>query len=467
MSINCKLNRNITLNQYNEDGSVNSCNSVDVSMGVGGINSPLYVYNIDEVENLKFENDNRADDSLVVDTIITDAAFYSIDFSSASYSEEYSDGKWTHKLTLDIANITSLFEDLLSDAVNGKYLVAFRPNGSNDYRLYGWKDGASLTYSMNIGEDSQGYTVELSDTSEYPLFTVYRDNFQVRDKVYSPSFKVLYSVAYCEQSGGKNTGYAIAMYVVKVNSAGQALDKNNMLCQWSGLKQDAYKLNTVTSDGGYNILGTYTSSASFEGLPVRVYNLDICPADVSGTITINNATAATVNLNSTTTNVTVALRSDNTWTMLSNPKYVSITPTDGNDGTTNLTVFHNGVGGVDTITFQNRITKERVILTVNVNLIKIDSTYTYQYGTTEFILTPTVQGTTENYTYTVTPNLNVTKDSSNYLVCKPNVSTSQQTFTFTLTHSGDSNEKKTVKVIILGNNVDPTWILLNSYCEDK
>ena len=107
-------------------------------MGVGGIRNPIYVYNIDDVENLKFENDNRADDSLVVDTIITDAAFYSIDFSSANYTEEYEDGKWTHTLTLDINNITSLFEDLLSDSVNGRYLVAFNPNGDTDYRMFGW-----------------------------------------------------------------------------------------------------------------------------------------------------------------------------------------------------------------------------------------------------------------------------------------------------------------------------------------
>ena len=76
MAINCRLNKNITLNQLNDDGSQSNCNSTDISMGVGGIRNPIYVYNIDDVENLKFENDNRADDSLVVDIIITDAALY-------------------------------------------------------------------------------------------------------------------------------------------------------------------------------------------------------------------------------------------------------------------------------------------------------------------------------------------------------------------------------------------------------
>lgn len=467
MGFSCRINRNISLNQLSEDGSRNGCNSTDISMGIGGIRTPIYVYNVDEVENLKFENDNRADDSLTVDTIITDSAFYSIDFSSASYDEEYDDGKWSHTLSLEINNITSFFEDLLSDSVNGKYLVAFRPNGSDDYRMFGWKDGATLKYSMGISQDSQGYTVELTDDSEYPLFTVYRDNFSVRDKVYSPVFKVLYNVAYCEQSGGKNSGYAVAMYVVKVNSAGQALDRNNMLCQWSGLKQDAYKLNTVTSDGGYNIIGTYDSTAQFDGIPVRVYNLDICPADANGTITINGSKEATINLNSTTTSTTVTIKSDNTWTLLSNPKYVSLTSTDGNEGTTNVTIFHNGTGGVEILTFQNRVTKERVTLTVNINLIKIDSLYTYQYGITEFILTPIVEGSTTAYTYTVTPTLSVTKGADNYLTCRPTVSTTQQTFTFTLTHGGDANEKKTVQVVILGNNTNPTWVLISQFCEDK
>ena len=255
------------------------------------------------------------------------------------------------------------------------------------------------------------------------------------------------------------------MYVVKVNSAGQALDSDNKLCQWSGKKQDAYKLNTVTSDGGYNILGTYTSSAVFEGLPVRVYDLDICPSDVDGTITINGGKTATINLNSTTTSMSATIVSDNSWTMLSNPSFVSVTPSNGSDGTTTITVFHNGVGGVDTIVFQNRKTKERVTLTVNVNIIKINSTYTFPYGTTEFILTPQVQGVSSGYTYTVNPSLTVSKDASGYLVCKPSVNTNEQNFTFTLTHSNDANEVKTVAVKVLGNNVNPSWQVLSSFCE--
>lgn len=462
MAINCRINRNISLNQLSEDGSRNNCNSTDISMGVGGIRTPIYVYNIDEVENLKFENDNRADDSLTVDTIITDAAFYSIDFTSASYEEEYEDGKWSHTLSLDIGNITSLFEDLLSDSVNGRYLVAFRPNGSDDYRMFGWKRGASLNYSMEVNEDSQGYTVELTDESEYPLFTVWADNFNVRDKVYTPIFKPLYNVAYCEQVNGKNNGWAVAMYVVKVNSAGQALDRNNMLCQWSGLKQDAYKLETVSSDGGYNIIGTYNATATIEGHSVRVQDYDICPADVSGTI---SASETVIRLNSTTTSKTLNITSEDEWSLITNPSYVSVSPNKGGKGTTSVLISHNWVGGSDFLTFQNKTTRERVNVNVYVNLIKIDNSYTLQAGTTNFTLTPQVEGESTGYTYTVTPSLTTSKDASGYINITFPTSNNEQNYTFVLTHDSDPNEKKTVTIKVLGSTRDASWELLESFCE--
>ena len=469
MSLLCKLTRNISLNNSSssggEGGSSVGCNSTDISMGVGGIRTPVYVYNISDIENLKFENDNRSDYSLVVDTIITSAPFYSIDFTNATYQEDYDDGKWTHSIELSVNNINQEFEDLLSDSVAGRYLVAFRPNGDVDYRMFGWKQGASLTYSLGVSEDSQGYTIRLEDVSEYPLFSVYSDNFNTRDKVYTPIFKPLYSAAYCEIEGGMNDGFAVAMYVVKVNAAGQALDRNNKLCQWSGLKQDAYKLNLIQSDGGYNIIGEYESNAWFEGLPVRIYDLDLCPAYVEGTILINGKSAETLNLNSVTVSSSVTISSENSWTMLSTPNYVTISPTNGVEGNTIVTVYHQGVGGSDEIVFQNRRTKERVTLTVNVNIIKINNSYVFPYGTTQFILTPQVQGGSADYTYTVSPSLSVTKDSNGYLVCSPSVSENEQNFTFVLTHSDDSNEVKQVNVKILGNNANPSWQVLDSFCE--
>ena len=462
MSINCRLTKNISL--QSTSGSY-GCNSTDLSEGVGGLISPVYVYNIDEVDGLKYENDNRADDTLIVDTIITNAAFYSIDFSNATYNEEFEDGKWTHTLTLTVNNITNAFEDALADAVNGKYLVAFRPNGATDFRMFGWKSGASLDYSMDVNGDSQGYTITLSDVSEYPLMTVYYDNFNVKDKIYTPIFKPLYDVAYCELEDDKNNGYAIAMYVVKVNSAGQALDSDNKLCQWSGKKQDAYKYY-LSADGGYNILGTYDGNAVFDGQPVRVFDPTICPSDVQGSITINGASSYTVNLNSSKTFSSVTIASDDSWVMVSTPNYVSITPQNGADGTTIVTVTHHNVGGSEIIVFQNRKTRERVLLTVNVNLIKIGSQYTFQNGTTNFVLTPTVEGVTSGYSYTISPSMTIVKDNvTNYLNCSPSVSENEQNFNLVLTHSNDASEVKNVHITILGNNTDASWQLLASFCE--
>lgn len=461
MAFSCKLSNNISLST----GQATSCNSTDLSVGVGGIQSPVYVYNIEDVDNLKFENDNRADDSLVIDTIITDKAFYSIDFESASYTEEYGDDKWSHSLTLNVDNILPVFEDLLADGVNSKYLVAFRPNGSQDYRVFGWKAGAKLSYSLTLDSETKGYTITLEDESEYPLMTAYDDNFDVKNKVYTPIFTPLYDVAYCEQTNGHNNGYAIAMYVVKVNSAGQALDANNKLCQWSGLPQDAYKY-TSAPDGGYHILGTYNSSASFDGHPVRIYDTRLCPITAQGSITINGSTSATVNLNSTTTSATVTINSTDSWTVTSQQQYVNVNPSNGGTGNTTVTISRGGGGGTDIITFMNRRTGERVTCTANVNIINIGSYYEYPNGTTSFMLTPTVQGGGADYTYTVSPSLTVNKDNqTKYLTCTTTASESEKTFTFTLTHVSDPNEQKTVVVKILGSNSDASWSILSSYCE--
>ena len=465
MSIfNCKLNRNISFNQPGSGGD-DACGGQTISEGVGGI-SKVVVYNISDVPSLKFEGDNRADDSLVVDTINSTGQFYTIDFTSATYQEDYDNGKWSHSLQLNVANITTLFEDILSDGVNGKYLVCFLPKGATDWRCFGWRFGASLDYSLNISSDSLGYTVTLEDTSEYPLFSVDADNFGNKNKTYTPIFKPLYDVYFCEQnSSGQHTGYLVAMYVIKTNSAGQPLDRNNRLCQWSGLKQDAYKHQSVGSNGDYNIIGTYASDASFDGRPVRILDYEKCSANVTNSIFINEKKNEVISLNSTLTSKTFTIRSTDDWTIMDGQLYVNILPVVGSNGSTTCTVSHNGVGGTDEIRFMNTKTKEIVTLTVNVYIINIDTAFTFPYGTTEFVLTPIAEGGDKDYTYTVSPSLSVSKDSNKFLICHPNTSSTEQNFRFVLTHVNDSNEKKVVNVKVLGNNTNPTWQVLSSFCE--
>ena len=69
MAFNCRLNRNITLNNTTEEGLTNGCGSSAVA--TGGIRERIYVYNIDDIKKLMFENDRRYDNNLVVETIIT------------------------------------------------------------------------------------------------------------------------------------------------------------------------------------------------------------------------------------------------------------------------------------------------------------------------------------------------------------------------------------------------------------
>lgn len=460
--INCRLTKNITLNQYVDgDPSQSLCNSVDVSMGIGGIRSPLYVFNIDDVENLKFTNDNRVDESLDIEEIIYHNSFYSIDFTSAEYTEEYDDRQWEHTLELQIANITPLFEELLFDSVGGKYLVCFKPNGAEDYRVFGWRNGASLDYSMKVNETDLGYTVTFFDKSEYPLMNCWSENFNQRLQTFSPLWMPLYDASLCELSNGANNGYSVAMYVTKVNSAGQALGADNRLTQWTGLKQDAYKLETVAGDHIYNILGTYNANASYNGRPVRVYDLNMCPANANGTITINGKKEEFVKLNSTTKSVTATLLSDNDWVMINPPSHSQVLPTQGTDGSTTLNIIALGAGGTDDVLFENKYTREQVTLHVEVNILQANEEYVYPNGTTKITLFPVVQGCSSEYTSSLG-----TVNADGSLTITAQKSDQEQTFNVTLTHKCDANEKKTVKIIILGNNTDPAWVILSRYCEN-
>lgn len=464
MALNCILNRNISFSQPGSGGD-DSCGGQSMSEGVGGI-AKVVVYNISDVPSLTFENDNRADSSLVVDTINSTGQFYTIDFNSATYNEEYDNHKWTHTLTLEVPNISTLFEDILADGVNGKYLVCFLPNGSEDWRCFGWKYGATLDYSLNISPDSLGYTIRLEDVSEYPLFAVLKDNFGSKTKTYTPIFKPLYDIYFCEQgTDGRHTGYLVAMYVVKTNSAGQPLDRNNRLVQWSGLKQDAYKIAGITSDGGYNIIGTYQKTASFDGKPVRIYDLEKCPANVTNSIFINSKKVETINLNSTITAGTYTITSSDEWSMVSEPQYVTISPVEGGNGNTPSTFHHNGVGGCDKVEFMNKATHEIVVLNTCVNIINIGKKYDFPNEVSSTVITPIVKGCDTGYTYTITPSVSSYKDDLGYIHINFPSTDEDLEYTMTLVHTCDSNERKITKIYRKGVGKDPRWILDNNYCE--
>lgn len=469
MAFNCKLSRNISLNPSGSEA--NDCGSSDIASG--GIQERIYVYNIDDIDNLMFENDMRYDNNLIIDTIITSMAYYFIDSTDATYNEEQEGTKHRHTLTLTVANTQPITEDTLNEAVHHRYLVAFRPKGAELYRVFGWKEGAGMSYNMNIDESTNAYTITLSDESEYALMSCLADNFNLANKVFTPIFEPLYDISYCEVTqGNQRTGYCVASYVVKVNSAGQPLDENDKLCYYSENPQDAYKYQGL-SDGDYNILGTYTDTASFDGVPVKIFDIERCPISASGTINLN---PTEVWLNSTTTYEDVAVNAYSSqgssncvaWSVVEKPSEISLSNTSGQTCGT-ITVISNDIGcDGERIAIRNNVTYEQGYITVYVNLIKVNEEWTYQYGTTEFDIKPTVEPLGSDYTYSIDRSgLTITKLSDGTLhFVVDNPSDQYQTYTLTLTHSNDAREKKYVAINLLGSNVQPVWRMMARYCEE-
>lgn len=459
MAFNCRLNRDITLASLSDD----QCGNGSTVMSAAGIRDGIYVFNIDDVENLVFVEDARPDDNLIINTIVTSEPYYSIGATSLSYTEEYEDGKWTHTLTGTLGNILTEFEDILSDAVNGKYIVCFKPNGEDKYRVFGWRLGASVDYSTSIASDNTTYSITFTDVSEYPLFGCYSDNFKLDSKVFTPTWKGLVSAEYCEVSGGKNTGYLTIGYVVKVNSAGEALDKNNMLCQYSKLPQDAYKLVSA-SDGGYNIVGTYSAGDTINGVVVRQKNTNVCPLDNAGTISVSDRS---IDLNSTTKlTEEITLTSNDPWVLETTPKYCSVNMRGGSAGTNKL-IFTYGNGGAETLTFRNLATGETTLVYVHNNIIKVASEETYPYGTTSVTIPTDVSGDSTKYNVSTTEGSGVVNEDGSFTISIIPTSSDTQTITVTLTHTSDSSEQKKVKIKIVGNDMSQAkWSIISQWCED-
>lgn len=457
MSINCRLNRNIALN-----GGTTDCRGV--VEGVGGISSPVIVYNVDSIKSLKYKNDARADDTLEVDTINTTETFYKVECTSASYVENYSDNRWTHTLTVEIGAINQEFEDLIADASNGKFFVAFKPNGATDYRAFGWKKGARMTYVENISTDTLGYTLTFTYESEYPLLIVYADNIGNENTRYDPIPTVGKDDRYvCLYEDDSPTGEAVYAYVPVCNAAGLALDRNNHLCIWSGLPQVAYKYSAVTSDSGYEILDTYGEDATYGGVAVKFDN-PICFDGVES-ILIDGEKRKTIKLNSTTTSSTFTITSTDNWELEGNGEISSVLPTQGEAGDTICSINHFFAGGTETLTFRNMVTDEVVTLDVEVNLIDVQSEFTYDYTSPNAMIHPNVVGCSSDFTYTISPEVTSSVDADGYVTITFPNDAENHTYTMTITHSCDENETKIVTITKQGEDSTPDWVFQTSYCE--
>lgn len=465
---NCRLTKNITANQSSDDPCGNN------EMMAGGISDRFYIFNIDDIEGFKFKDDNRSDDNLYVDTIITSQPFYYVDGSSVTYNETQENDTYTHTLTANVNNIKGIIQDILSDAAPGKYLVCFRPLGSSDWRCFGWKEGATLSHTLDISEDSSNYTLRFEDSSEFPLFAVKSDNFNLKDKQFDAHWKPLYDVSGCKlDEHGMQTGWCLALYVVKVNSAGQPLDAANKLCEYTGEPQDAYKHYTA-DDGDYRIIGTYRDDAVYEGLPVLVFNPDICLPEADGTI---SWASETVRLNSTTRQTaSVRLTSNAPWTITSEtPEHCSLAPNSG-ETSADIQFYFDRYGGDDTVTARNLNSYEETSINVKNRTIICNSGEELENGAFGFNAYCRAYGSSENWTWSVdNPGLNITvahqtdgdKTVPVGLDCDiiDKAVEEERTWTFTFTHADDDEEVKTAVFKVLGRDTNPYWRLLSRYCE--
>lgn len=442
MAINCKLNRDIALGNGQGDG----CMSVSINVGVA---DGLYIYNLEDVKGLVFSGDTRPDKSLFIDTIITSQPYYRVDASNIQYNEEYGDHYYEHTLTAQIKNVNNEIEEILEGAVHGKYLVAFEVVGEEHYRLVGWKEGLSLDESLSIQKDNNAYTLTFKGITTYPEMECDKSNFDLANKVFEPTFEPLFEA-------GKVTcqnGWAVANYVVKVNAAGQALDTNNKLVQYSGLPQDAYKLNGV-GDGEYHIIGTYNSTDYIEGKAVRKYDTSLC--NISCSISVS---PSSISLNSSNTSTTISVLSSNEWELVTYPSTVSLSRTYGGVNDQTVWVYSNGYCGSETLTFRNKVGGCTTTLGINVNIIKIDSVYYYPNRTHEMTLTPNAccdySGTTTEGTFTK-------NSDGSFTVSNISGRDTQKTVTVTLSCG---NETKQVELVIYGIDTTPGRMAISEYCE--
>lgn len=431
-----------------------------------GIEEDLFIYNIGDIDTFVFENDNRHSDNNFIDTVVTGEPFYQLEASSAEYSEEIDEdtGKFIQRLSV-MTNFSSELENILSNARNTKYFVCFRQDGDEDYLSIGYKTGATLSYTVELTDDSQIYTIIFSMESEYSAMIVDASNFDLSEKYFTPIFNPLYNIHICETVEGDNNGYLIASYVPKTNTANQPLDVNNQLCSYSGLPQAAYKHEDVVSSGGYYILGTYDDTGVFDGQPVRIFEPVACPIGAIGTISVS---PNEIFLNSTTTFQSVDITCDNQWQTVELPPIVNLSNQSGS-GDASVIVMSTNVGGDVKIKFKNIVSYEQVALDVHINLIKTErNSYVFPNGQRAFVIPVTCEGGLGTYTLTANaPYLTMVIQDDNSIFCSPMhyTETSEQRWTLTLTHNSDPNEVKNISVTILGSDSNPQWQLVRKYCE--
>lgn len=432
--------------------SPSSSGGCDASLETNiGFEDEMYVFNRSDVEGLIFKDDSRPDNSLFVDTIITSQPYYIINASNISFNEEYEDHYYSQSITATISSSRNDVEEILQAAVHGRYLVAIRLIGGENYILVGWKEGLGMDSELAVSKEEYQYTISFTGLTTYPKMEADADNFDLSNKVFEPTFKALFDAdnVVCDH------GWATTKYVVKVNAAGQPLDEDNKLCQYSEKKQDAYKLEGA-ADGNYNILGTYSSGSYIQGISVKMYDPELC--SVTGSISVS-PTAITLNSTSYSA-VSVTVTSNNQWDIITIPSFADVSRTDGYSGSTTVYFYSTEQCGQEAVIFRNRVSNQMTSLLVrNDRIGGLQDSYTMPNGTTQLTLSPITCG---EYTVSTSEGTATINDDGTFTITGISASESEKEITITVT---SGTETFPVTITILSSSTARHAKALSEWCE--
>lgn len=337
----------------------------------GEIESDIWVYDVSDVVSLEFDGDNRLDDNNRISYIhVNGKSPYNIKADSAEFSSEWNDEtrQYDVQLSITVSDVTREIAEALSQAHNGKYFVAFRVTGDEEYMCNGFRNGMSVKEVTNAGAENLSTTITFAISSEYPTLWVDKDNFNPK-RIFTPILSPDYATAECElDEDGNRTGYAIAAVVKCDSSSGKPLDRDGRMCEVTGNKPAAYVLEGREGQyAEYDIIGTFTESDTFDGKPVRIYDLVGC--SIGGGL---NVTPSEVYLSRANPSAMVTVDSTHSWriTNAAELSAIGVYEQVGGSGGETVKTYCGDQGGIYTVKFLNRITLEEAECEVHVNIVE-------------------------------------------------------------------------------------------------
>ena len=455
--LNCSLTKNI---------------SKECTTHISGIFDKIYLYDIDYVNGITFGNDTRFDSGESVSEINSSQQFYVWDVSDGEYTEEVDGDEYSHEVVFNIHQ-TQEIEDILSDAKNGRFLVAFKLKSEYRHRLVGWNLGLKLSYTLTVGEEGNYYTITFSNEGVFPSFECDNKIFKRDSMVFEPIYCPEFDMSLCEISSGAFTGYRIALYVTKQNTAGEALDVNNQLCEYSGLQQCAYKY-TSAPDGLFVIEGTYSASAVYNGQAVKIYDKTHCQESGTGTITV---VPSTYNIAAhTDPQVTLNVTTEDRWFIdATNSYFTTATPMSGlGDGKVILSWNGKTTQSNEVLFFYNIDTNEKIEVRGSLFCVNVTGDDIIPYKTLSALYNVVCYGGTKEYSVEVYCSTQAVKYHVDYNIYGyisvfiddyTSIPENGATITLKVIHNDNANEVCTKRIKLKGGDPTPKWVEISRECE--